>query len=129
VRHTTARFRHDQSLLTLGRVITLLKDKATANGQRIPYRDSKLTRLLQESLGGHCKTCVIATLSPSVLAAEESLSTLNYAQNAQGIQNKPVQQSYLKVRPTSARLRRVRQTTFVCTLAPLRSRRVSAAPV
>jgi kinesin family protein 11 len=40
---------------------------------------------------------VIATLSASILAADESLSTLNYAQNAHGIQNKPVQQSYMKV--------------------------------
>ena len=42
----------NQSLLTLGRVITLLKAGGKAKGERIPYRDSKLTRLLQESLGG-----------------------------------------------------------------------------
>ena len=58
---------------------------------RIPYRDSKLTRLLQESLGGRCKTCVIATLSPSSMWVEESSSTLNYAQAALGVQNRPVQ--------------------------------------
>jgi hypothetical protein len=57
---------------------------------RIPYRDSKLTRLLQESLGGRCKTVIIATVSPSVLAVDETISTLNYAQAAHGIQNKPV---------------------------------------
>ena len=64
---------------------------------RIPYRDSKLTRLLQESLGGRCKTVIIATVSPSVLAVDETISTLNYAQAAHGIQNKPVATSYLKL--------------------------------
>jgi hypothetical protein len=51
----------NQSLLTLGRVITALVD----HHGHIPYRDSKLTRLLQESLGGKAKTCIIATLSPA----------------------------------------------------------------
>ena len=64
----------NQSLLTLGRVITALVD----HHGHIPYRDSKLTRLLQESLGGRAKTCIIATLSPSQLAIEETLSTLDY---------------------------------------------------
>ncbi|EOD15598.1 hypothetical protein EMIHUDRAFT_44696, partial [Emiliania huxleyi CCMP1516] len=79
----------NQSLLTLGRVITSLREKQG----RIPYRDSKLTRLLQArrcpDLGGRCKTCIIATLSPSILCCEESLSTLSYAQSAHGIENKP----------------------------------------
>ncbi|EKX52236.1 hypothetical protein GUITHDRAFT_65383, partial [Guillardia theta CCMP2712] len=95
----------NQSLLTLGRVISALRE---GHVQRIPYRDSKLTRLLQESLGGKCKTVIIATISPSVLAVDETLSTLNYAQAAHGIQNKPVATSYLKIgdaerkRPESA---------------------------
>ena len=55
--------------------------------------DSKLTRILQESLGGRCKTVIIATLSPSITAIEESISTLNYAQSANGIINKPVSTS------------------------------------
>ena len=91
----------NQSLLTLGRVISTLRDCMTkdvpTDSVRIPYRDSKLTRLLQESLGGRCKTVIVATLSPSVLAVEETFSTLNYAQQAHGIQNKPVATSYLKV--------------------------------
>ena len=91
----------NQSLLTLGRVISTLKEctekKQDLSTVRIPYRDSKLTRLLQESLGGRCKTVIIATLSPSVLAVDETFSTLNYAQQAHGIQNKPVATSYLKV--------------------------------
>eukprot|EP00948_MAST-09A_sp_MAST-9A-sp1_P003312 g3312.t1 len=76
----------NKSLLTLGRVITALRQKAA----RIPYRDSKLTRLLQEALGGRCRTCIIATVSPSVLCVEETLSTLSYAKNAHGIKNKTI---------------------------------------
>lgn len=59
--------------------------------------DSKLTRILQESLGGRCKTVVIATLSPSVTAIEESISTLNYAQSANGIINKPISSSLMSL--------------------------------
>jgi kinesin family protein 11 len=75
----------NQSLLTLGRVITALVD----HHGHIPYRDSKLTRLLQESLGGKAKTCIIATLSPSQNAVEESMSTLDYAYRAKNIKNQP----------------------------------------
>lgn len=75
----------NQSLLTLGRVITALVD----HHGHIPYRDSKLTRLLQESLGGKAKTCIIATLSPSQGAIEETLSTLDYAYRAKSIKNIP----------------------------------------
>ncbi len=75
----------NQSLLTLGRVITALVD----HHGHIPYRDSKLTRLLQESLGGKAKTCIIATLSPSQTAVEESMSTLDYAHRAKNIKNQP----------------------------------------
>eukprot|EP00658_Telonema_sp_P-2_P050197 TRINITY_DN38242_c0_g1_i1.p1 TRINITY_DN38242_c0_g1~~TRINITY_DN38242_c0_g1_i1.p1 ORF type:complete len:380 (+),score=157.16 TRINITY_DN38242_c0_g1_i1:229-1368(+) len=89
----------NSSLLTLGRVISALRQRDESKGNdagRIPYRDSKLTRLLQESLGGRCKTVIIATLSPSVLSVDETLSTLNYAQAAHGIQNKPVATSFMK---------------------------------
>lgn len=55
----------------------------------IPYRDSKLTRLLQDSLGGNTKTVMIAAISPSDFNYEESLSTLRYAARAKSIQNKP----------------------------------------
>eukprot|EP01042_Synura_sphagnicola_P005856 gene5856-7472_t len=75
----------NQSLLTLGRVITALVD----HHAHIPYRDSKLTRLLQESLGGKAKTCIIATLSPSQGCVEETLSTLDYAHRAKSIKNVP----------------------------------------
>ena len=58
------------------------------------YRDSKLTRVLQDSLGGRSKTVIIATVSPSDIAISESISTLNYAQAANGIINKPIADSH-----------------------------------
>ncbi|KAJ3107991.1 kinesin motor protein cin8 [Phlyctochytrium planicorne] len=75
----------NQSLLTLGRVINALVDK----GAHIPYRESKLTRLLQDSLGGKTKTCIIAAVSPARCNFEETLSTLEYAHRAKNIRNKP----------------------------------------
>lgn len=75
----------NKSLLTLGRVINALVDK----GSHIPYRESKLTRLLQDSLGGRTKTCIIATLSPAKSNLEETISTLDYAFRAKNIRNKP----------------------------------------
>lgn len=75
----------NKSLLTLGRVINALVDR----GSHIPYRESKLTRLLQDSLGGRTKTCIIATISPSKSNLEETISTLDYAFRAKNIRNKP----------------------------------------
>ncbi|KAF7993833.1 hypothetical protein HCN44_011102 [Aphidius gifuensis] len=75
----------NQSLLTLGRVITALVERAP----HIPYRESKLTRLLQESLGGRTKTSIIATVSPAGINLEETLSTLDYAHRAKNITNRP----------------------------------------
>ncbi|XP_058464149.1 kinesin-like protein Klp61F [Malaya genurostris] len=75
----------NQSLLTLGRVITALVERTP----HVPYRESKLTRLLQESLGGRTKTSIIATISPGHRDFEETLSTLEYAHRAKNIQNKP----------------------------------------
>ncbi|KAL1464734.1 hypothetical protein WDU94_004354 [Cyamophila willieti] len=75
----------NQSLLTLGRCITALVEKTP----HIPYRESKLTRLLQDSLGGRTKTSIIATISPAQLNMEETLSTLDYAHRAKNITNRP----------------------------------------
>ncbi|KAJ3349447.1 kinesin motor protein cin8 [Allomyces javanicus] len=75
----------NQSLLTLGRVINALVEKQG----HVPYRESKLTRLLKDSLGGHTKTCIIATVSPARSNLEETLSTLDYAHRAKNIRNKP----------------------------------------
>ncbi|KAL8719974.1 MAG: hypothetical protein Q9225_003090 [Loekoesia sp. 1 TL-2023] len=75
----------NKSLLTLGRVINALVEK----GSHIPYRESKLTRLLQDSLGGRTKTCIIATVSSAKSNLEETISTLDYAFRAKNIRNKP----------------------------------------
>ncbi|KAG1853753.1 P-loop containing nucleoside triphosphate hydrolase protein [Suillus subalutaceus] len=75
----------NQSLLTLGRVINALVERST----HVPYRESKLTRLLQDSLGGRTKTYIIATISPARSNMEETLSTLDYAIRAKSIRNKP----------------------------------------
>lgn len=75
----------NKSLLTLGRVIKALVEKTT----HIPYRESKLTRILQDSLGGSTKTCIIATVAPGCNYHEETLSTLDYAFRARAISNRP----------------------------------------
>ncbi|KAJ1608296.1 putative kinesin-like boursin [Cryptosporidium canis] len=76
----------NQSLLTLGRVINALVEHSSY----VPYRDSKLTRLLQDSLGGRTKTCIIATITASSIYLEETLNTLDYAHRAKNIKNMPV---------------------------------------
>lgn len=76
----------NKSLSTLGLVINSLTD---GKSKHIPYRDSKLTRILQESLGGNSKTCLIITCSPSVYNEAETISTLRFGQSAKKIKNKP----------------------------------------
>lgn len=73
------------SLTALGNVISALSE----GGRHIPYRDSKLTRLLQDSLGGSAKTMMVAAISPADYNYEETLSTLRYANRAKNIKNKP----------------------------------------
>jgi len=79
----------NRGLLCLGQVISALtedkKDKSF-----IPYRDSKLTRILQDSLGGNSRTTMIACVSPAESNYDESLSTIRYASRARNIKNKPV---------------------------------------
>ena len=76
------------SLLTLGKCINAL---AEGNTNFISYRESVLTRLLQESLGGNAKTSLIVTVSPSSYNADETVSSLNFAQRAMKVKNKPIQ--------------------------------------
>ena len=85
----------NKSLFTLGKVISMLSSKDSAaklNQKYIPYRDSKLTMLLQDSMGGTSKALMIACVSPSEVYMEETISTLNYATRTMNIKNKPIVQ-------------------------------------
>lgn len=95
----------NKSLFTLGKVIAALSDKAVAKGRAqaagatadgsssfIPYRDSKLTQLLQDALGGTSLTLMISCLTPAASHLDESLNTLQYALRASRIENAPLVQ-------------------------------------
>jgi kinesin family protein 3/17 len=77
----------NQSLSALGKVIVALTDSRPR--VHVPYRDSKLTRLLEDSLGGNCKTTMMAMISPSSDSIAETLSTLKFANSAKQIKNAP----------------------------------------
>lgn len=95
----------NKGLLALGNVISALGDeKKRKEGGHVPYRDSKLTRLLQDSLGGNSKTVMIACVSPADTNAEETLNTLKYANRARNIQNKAV----INRDPMAAQVQRMR---------------------
>ena len=79
----------NKSLFVLGKVISSLTEKKNTN-QYIAYRDSKLTMLLMDSIGGTSKTLMIACVSPSTTYADETMSTLNYASRTMNIKNKPL---------------------------------------
>ncbi|KAM6308971.1 kinesin-like protein KIF18A [Aegotheles albertisi] len=85
-----ARFREgtniNRSLLALGNVINALADPKSKN-QHIPYRNSKLTRLLKDSLGGNCRTIMIAAVSPSSMFYDDTYNTLKYANRAKDIKS------------------------------------------
>lgn len=81
----------NKSLFVLGKVISSLTEKKNSK-QHIPYRDSKLTMLLMDSIGGSAKTLMISCVSPSVTYADETQSTLNYSSRTMNIKNKPVVQ-------------------------------------
>ena len=76
----------NKSLSCLGKVIVALTDKKQSH---IPYRESKLTRILSESLGGNSKTCLIITCSPHPFNDQETLSTLRFGARARNIKNTP----------------------------------------
>jgi kinesin family protein 18/19 len=76
----------NRSLLALGNCINALAENSRRNvSSHIPYRDSKLTRMLKDSLGGNTKTIMIACISPNPFLIGETTMTLNYAMRAQGI--------------------------------------------
>ncbi|CAN0169468.1 unnamed protein product, partial [Phaeothamnion confervicola] len=80
----------NKGLLTLGNVISALGDDSKRGKVHVPYRDSKLTRMLQDSLGGNSQTLMICCVSPAEPNMHETLSALRYANRARNIQNTPV---------------------------------------
>ncbi|KAJ6403145.1 hypothetical protein OIU84_015128 [Salix udensis] len=80
----------NKSLSTLGLVIMNLVSISNGKAHHVPYRDSKLTFLLQDSLGGNSKTIIIANISPSLCCSLETLSTLKFAQRAKFIKNNAI---------------------------------------
>uniref|UniRef100_A0A4W3K5K7 Kinesin-like protein n=1 Tax=Callorhinchus milii TaxID=7868 RepID=A0A4W3K5K7_CALMI len=76
----------NRSLLALGNVINALADPKRRT-QHIPYRNSKLTRILKDSLGGNCRTIMIVSISPSSRCYEDTYNTLNYANRAKAIKS------------------------------------------
>ena len=77
-------------MLTLRQVITALTERREGEQGYVPYRDSKLTCLLRQSLGGNSYTLMMACLNPCDAQMDENLSTLSYASKASFISNKPV---------------------------------------
>lgn len=102
----------NQSLLALGKVINCLSEGK--DPKHVPYRESKLTRLLQGLLGGKTKTALIATVSPAKINALETLSTLNYASKAKNIKNLPQ-----SIHDSDAMLKRVLVSDLAAQIARL----------
>ncbi|EER04234.1 kinesin heavy chain, putative, partial [Perkinsus marinus ATCC 50983] len=75
----------NSSLSVLGRVVEALN----SGSSHIPYRESLLTRLLQDSLGGSCKTCMIATINPERSEYRQTMNTLQFAQRMSKVVNRP----------------------------------------
>uniref|UniRef100_A0A3P9LEZ8 Kinesin family member 4 n=2 Tax=Oryzias latipes TaxID=8090 RepID=A0A3P9LEZ8_ORYLA len=94
----------NRGLLCLGNVISALGDESKKN-TFVPYRDSKLTRLLQDSLGGNSHTLMIACISPADSNMEETINTLRYADRARKIKNKPI----VNIDPRAAEMNRLKQ--------------------
>uniref|UniRef100_A0A8C7KTZ8 Kinesin family member 4 n=1 Tax=Oncorhynchus kisutch TaxID=8019 RepID=A0A8C7KTZ8_ONCKI len=95
----------NRGLLSLGNVISALGDESKKGTGFVPYRDSKLTRLLQDSLGGNSHTLMIACISPADSNIEETINTLRYADRARKIKNKPV----VNVDPRTAEMKHLKQ--------------------
>ncbi|KAF3841354.1 hypothetical protein F7725_007216 [Dissostichus mawsoni] len=94
----------NRGLLSLGNVISALGDESKKSNF-VPYRDSKLTRLLQDSLGGNSHTLMIACISPADSNMEETINTLRYADRARKIKNKPI----VNIDPRAAEMNHLKQ--------------------
>ena len=95
----------NKSLMTLGMVINSL----TEGAKHIPYRDSKLTRVLQESLGGNSMTNLVITCSPNFMNQSETLSTLRFGQRAKLIKNKVVANTQQSVKELMIKLKKAEE--------------------
>ena len=98
-------------LLALGNVISALSDPK-GRKLHVPYRESKLTRLLQDSLGGNSRTLMVACISPADVDFEETLNTLKYAQRARFIRNRPtvnIEETTEALAAAQAEIERLRQ--------------------
>jgi centromeric protein E len=93
----------NKSLLTLGNVINKLSSAEPAATAHIPYRDSKLTRILQPALGGNARTAILCAVTPAIMHMEETLSTLKFASRAKKVKNRTQCNEYLD---DTAKLRR-----------------------
>ncbi|CDF38889.1 unnamed protein product [Chondrus crispus] len=93
----------NKSLLTLGTVINKLSSGEARSYAHIPFRDSKLTRLLQPALGGNARTAIVCAVTPAILHMEETLSTLKFASRAKKVTNQAKTNEFLDDR---AKLRR-----------------------
>ncbi|TPX58038.1 hypothetical protein SpCBS45565_g08088 [Spizellomyces sp. 'palustris'] len=128
----------NRSLLALGNCITALSDTTKKKGKYVNYRDSKLTRLLKDSLGGNCRTVMIANISPGSSNFDETVNTLKYASRARAIKTKVTQQVSQKTDTYSVTIqqlqseigllknRLVRAESSITTIQPRNS--VSLAP-
>ncbi|XP_038063245.1 chromosome-associated kinesin KIF4A-like [Patiria miniata] len=114
----------NRGLLALGNVISALGDENGRKGH-IPYRDSKLTRLLQDALGGNSQTLMLACVSPADSNMEETLNTLRYADRARQIKNKPI----VNRDPQSAELTRLKQQVQQLQVQLLQGKSIHGGPL
>lgn len=96
----------NKSLLTLGTVINKLSSGESRSAAHIPYRDSKLTRILQPALGGNARTAIVCAVTPSIVHMDETLSTLRFASRAKKVTNHAHANEFLDDR---AKLRRAQK--------------------
>ena len=111
----------NKGLLALGNVINALADEEhqkAGHEKHVGYRESKLTRLLQDALGGNSQTLFLACVSPAEVNLSETLSTLRYANRARNIQNKPVKNTD----PMQEELRRLHAYTKVLRIECVKER-------
>jgi len=92
----------NKGLFVLGQVVSALSEQRPSMKRKPPYRDSKLTRLLQDSLGGNSRTIMIACVSPADFNVEESINTLRYATSARNIKNTATQNVIQSISPEEA---------------------------